>query len=299
VNDAIVMIMQRLNAKDCAATAIELGFTHLNLPMEFEEVQRCRTPIFVDPRKQEGELLFPERFPAAEVASLKRAKGAYAWAGQYQQRPGPREGAYFIRDWFQRYRAGERPANLRIYGTSDYAVTADKGDYTVHRIWGVGPNGDIYLLGGWRGRTSSDIWIEKKIDLMARWKPAAWFGEGGVIRRAIEPAMIRRMRERQVFCRVEWLPSMTDKAARARGFQSRAAMGAVFVPEGSNGDAWIEELIGFPGGAFDDEVDAASLMGRALDDAHPATAGGGETEGKTKDAWGDDSEDGEGSWKAA
>jgi hypothetical protein len=49
----------------------------------------------------EGELLFPERFPAAEVAQLKRDKGSYAWAGQYQQRPAPRDGGIFQRAWFQ------------------------------------------------------------------------------------------------------------------------------------------------------------------------------------------------------
>ena len=74
---AIVIIMQRLHEQDIAAVAMELdiGFTHLNLPMEFEPDRACRTYVagelfFEDPRTFEGELLFPERFPAQEIERL-------------------------------------------------------------------------------------------------------------------------------------------------------------------------------------------------------------------------------------
>ena len=94
--------------------------------MEFEPSRRCVTVLqpanddhpavtFEDPRQAEGELLFPERFPAATVAELKRTKGPYAWAGQYQQRPAPREGGLFKREWFQTLRA--LPAGVTLRGT--------------------------------------------------------------------------------------------------------------------------------------------------------------------------------------
>lgn len=129
-------------------------------------------------------------------------------------------------------------------------------------------NGDIYRLDGWRGQTASDEWIERKLDLIRRHKPLAWFGEAGVIQKAIEPMLTRRMRERGVFCRLEWLPSISDKPTRARGIQSRLAMGAVYFEPGAD----IEEFIRFPAGKNDDDVDTASLIGRALDMAHPAIA---------------------------
>jgi hypothetical protein len=47
-------------------------------------------------------------------------------------------------------------------------------------------------------------------------------------------------------------------------------MKMVHIPNGSDGDAWVEEMIRFPAGKHDDEVDTASLLGRALDEAHPA-----------------------------
>lgn len=49
-------------------------------------------------------------------------------------------------------------------------------------------------------------------------------------------------------------------------------MGCVWVPEGPEGDAFIEELIKFPAGAHDEEVDVAGLIGRAIAMAHPALA---------------------------
>lgn len=129
VNDiaksAIVVIMQRLHAKDVAGTIISEGFpyVHLNLPMEFEARKVDPTSgkvsggacevwltnpetgeselFFRDPRTKEGELLFPERFSAEACAALKRIKGTYAWNGQYQQRPTAREGGMFKRAWFE------------------------------------------------------------------------------------------------------------------------------------------------------------------------------------------------------
>jgi hypothetical protein len=49
---------------------------------------------------------------------------------------------------------------LAIYGASDYAVTADGGDYTVHVVVGVDPEGRMYLLDLWRKQASSDVWID-------------------------------------------------------------------------------------------------------------------------------------------
>ncbi|MEO7681787.1 MAG: hypothetical protein ABIS14_14050, partial [Sphingomonas sp.] len=113
----IVIIMQRVHARDVSGTIVaeRFPYVHLNLPMEFETYRdeggekidaRCVTyddmgvEMFRDPRTYEGELLFPERFPAKEIARLKKIKGSYAWAGQYQQRPTSREGGLFKRAWF-------------------------------------------------------------------------------------------------------------------------------------------------------------------------------------------------------
>ena len=214
-----------------------------------------------------GEALWPDRYPVESLERIRRNVGPREWSALYQQKPQPDEGTYFQRAWFKRH--VKRPPDLAVYGTSDYAVTDDGGDYTVHRVWGVDPEGALYLLSGWRGQTASDKWIDAKLDLIAAYKPLCWFGEAGVIQKAIEPMLVRRMRERGVYCRLEWVPSIHDKPTRARGFQARASMGMVSLPEGPEGDAILDEYLRFPAGKHDDDVDCASLIGRALDEAHP------------------------------
>lgn len=211
-----------------------------------------------------GEALWPERYPIEALERIKLNTFPRYWHALYQQKPQPDEGTFFQRDWLKEWE--EKPAHLNLYGTSDYAVTDSGGDYTVHRIWGVDSEANLYRIDGWRGQTSSDVWIEEKINLIAKHKPLAWFGEGGVIQKAIEPMLTRRMRERNTFCRLEWLPSIHDKPTRARGFQARAAMGKVRMEPRAD----IAEFLSFPAGKHDDEVDVASLIGRALDMAHPA-----------------------------
>ena len=52
------------------------------------------------PAHDDGELLFPARFPAEVVARDKRAMGELGTAGQFQQRPTPRGGGLFPTDRF-------------------------------------------------------------------------------------------------------------------------------------------------------------------------------------------------------
>ena len=218
----------------------------------------------------EGKALWPEYYPIEALQRIKASSIPRDWSALFQQSPAPDEGEFFHREWFQRFAPDELPKRLAIYGTSDYAVSEGKGDYTVHRVWGVDDANHIWMLGGWRGQATSDVWIERLLDLVHEHKPFAWFGESGVIQKAVEPYLIRRSQERKVYCRWEWLSSITDKGARARGIQARASMKMVHIPNGSDGDAWVEEMIRFPAGKHDDEVDTASLLGRALDEAHPA-----------------------------
>lgn len=255
------------------------------------EARRADDPL----GRQVGEMLWPEWFDAAHWRAFR--SNARTWSALYQQRPQPDEGTFFQRDYFNRYSPKDLPKHLNKYGTSDYAVTDGGGDYTVLRVWGVDPDMDLWLLpGGYREQASSDRWIEAQVDLIRRHRPFAWFGEAGVIQKAIEPMLIRRMRERQVFCRMEWLPSINDKPTRARGIQARAAMGKVWIPEGAEGDAILDEYLRFPAGRNDDDVDNGSLIGRALDEAHPAVAPPQQKDTPT-DRWSEESGDDRSNYK--
>jgi predicted phage terminase large subunit-like protein len=214
-----------------------------------------------------GEGLWPEWFPASHWEPFKT--NARTWASLYQQKPKPSEGSYFLRGAFKRFTDDQLPSSLRYYGTSDYAVTEDGGDYTVLRVWGVDSRepSNVYLVDGWRGQTSSDIWIEQQIDLMEKYRRKGlgkWFGEAGVIQKAIMPVLQKRMRERRVSCAMEWLPSIQDKATRARGAQAIAQEGRLYIRDDGDGDCFIDECVAFPAGKHDDDVDNLSLIGRAL-----------------------------------
>jgi predicted phage terminase large subunit-like protein len=217
----------------------------------------------------DGTALWPDEFDIEALTRTKAAIGPRDWSALYQQEPSPDDGTFFLKAWFKRHE--EKPSErVHIYMTSDYAVTEGSGDYTEHAIWGVSAKGRIYQLDWWHGQTSSDVWIEEKLRLIRQWRPICAFGEAGVIQKAIEPMLKRRMIETATRCRMEWVPSIHDKATRARGFQSRAAMGEVSLLEGDKGERVLKQLLTFPAGKHDDAVDVCSLMGMALDMAHPA-----------------------------
>lgn len=145
VNDddsAIIVIMQRLAENDTSGIIIDrkLGYEHLMLPMEFEKERRCVTSIgFRDPRKKDGELLFPERFPRATVDSLKMTMGQYAVAGQLQQRPSPRGGGMFKDEFLELWPHDvEMPDLMYLVQSYDTAFTDNTAnDPTACTVWGV------------------------------------------------------------------------------------------------------------------------------------------------------------------
>jgi phage terminase large subunit-like protein len=141
-DSAIVVIMQRLAEEDTSGIIISqgLGYTHLMLPMRFEEERRCRTSIgFVDPRKHDGELLFPERFPEKEVKRLEKTMGTYAVAGQLQQRPAPRGGGLFEDKYLQLWpKDRDLPRFEFIIQSYDTAFTEKTtNDPTACTVWGI------------------------------------------------------------------------------------------------------------------------------------------------------------------
>ena len=225
--------------------------------------------LILPARMSNGEALWPEEFPIEAIQRIEQNIGSRDFSALYQQEPSPDEGTFFKREWFKRH--GQLiTENHHVYMCSDYAVTDGDGDYTEHGVFGVGHSGRIYQLDWWSGQTSSDAWIEEKLRLIRKWKPIVAFGEAGVIQKAVEPMIRRRMIETGTRCRMEWLPSIHDKPTRARGFQSRAAMGEVSLLDDERGERVLNQLLKFPAGKNDDAVDVCGMIGRALDMAHPA-----------------------------
>lgn len=213
---------------------------------------------------EKGEALWPDEFPLSTLERIRSVLVPRDWSALYQQRPAPDEGSYFKREWFGWYE--KRPEYLRVYGASDYAVTDGGGDYTVHVVAGVDADDNLYVLDVWRGQTTSDKWIDAYLKLVQRWKPLMWVEEQGQIIKSIGPFLEKRMREEKIYCRREAFTSVADKPSRSRSIQARSAMGKVFLPHNAPWIAdFMQELLVFPAGKHDDQVDAFALIGRVLD----------------------------------
>ena len=152
----IVLVMTRWHESDLGGMLLEEMATAgrqweiLKLPMEAEQNDPLgRTP---------GEPLWPQWFTDEMRHDAKR--DGRTWSALYQQSPAPATGIYFERDWLRPAHSMPRREDMQIYGGSDYAVTADGGDWTVHVVVGMDPNNRLWLLDLWRGQTASDAWIE-------------------------------------------------------------------------------------------------------------------------------------------
>ena len=115
-------------------------------------------------------------------------------------------------------------------------------------------------------QTSSDQWIEAWCDLVEKWKPLFWAEERGQIISGIGPYLQRRAIERKAYTHREQFVSRGDKATRAQSFRGRMAMLGLYVPTRA---LWYpdlrSELLSFPAGKYDDQVDALGLIGQLLD----------------------------------
>jgi len=235
---------------------------------------------------------------AADLAGKRATAEARTWSSLYQQSPAPAEGSLFRRSWLLREAPPPRE-RLRVYGASDYAVTADGGDYTVHVVIGMDPAGKLHLLDVWRAQADASVWVEAFCDLVAKWKPLAWAEENGQIRAGVGPFLDRRMRERQTFTSRRQFPTRGDKAVRAQSIIGRMALDGLRVPLDARWIADLEaELLAFPAGKHDDQVDALGLVGQLLDVMVPANAGRPQTPPQ-RDRYERSGREESGSWKVA
>ncbi|MBB3607333.1 phage terminase large subunit [Rhizobium sp. BK602] len=258
-HSAIVVVMQRLHEADVSGTILTLGlgYEHLMLPMEFEPERRCCTSIgFVDPRMDEGELLFPERFPRTVVERDKVPLGSYAVAGQFQQRPSPRSGGLFQRGDFEIVDAV--PAAAKRCRAWDFAASKARPgrqpDWTVGlRMAEVG--GIFYVETIARGRWSPAE-VERNLKNMATQD-----GPMVTIRMPQDPGAAGKADAGTKIkllagFPIKVLPITGDKATRAKPASAQAEAGNIRLLRGDWNEAFLDEICAFPNAQFDDQVDA-------------------------------------------
>jgi predicted phage terminase large subunit-like protein len=256
-----VIIMTRFNEFDLLGRVLErdaaLGFKWrtIRLPMIAEDDD----PIGRNP----GDRLWPEWFTEDMVTEARA--DPQKWIALYQQRPSVETGDYFKAEWLRSYTKRPDLGTLRIYGASDFAVSQGKGDYTVHVVVGMDPDGQLWLLDLWRQRSASDLWVESFCDLVLQWKPMGWAFETGQINSGVGPFLKRRMRERKAYVAIENFPTRGDKSIRAQSIRGRIALDGLNVPTMAHWYAELRaEMMAFPAGKHDDQVDALGLVGQLL-----------------------------------
>lgn len=156
-----IVIMQRISDVDVSATILgeQFDYVHLSIAMEYvweadENGEPYTTKIgWVDPRWRpdpedcNGALAWEERFPENAVRDLKKEKGPYAWASQYQQTPEARGGGLIKREWWmpaEVYMTGDGqkfPPFEYIVASLDGAYTQDESnDPSALTVWGIFQN---------------------------------------------------------------------------------------------------------------------------------------------------------------
>lgn len=259
---AIIVVMQRLHEDDPSGYILsnDLGYDHLCLPMEFEPDRKCITSIgWQDPRKTEGELLFPERFPQEVVDRDKKAMGSYAWAGQARQRPRPAEGgSFFQKAWFEIVDAAPVGQTVRAWDLAgSEKVRNSEPDWTTGVRMVKTPDGLFYVddVIRFRGRPEE---VERTI-----LNTASQDGVNVSIRIPQDPgqagkAQAGHLTRMLAGYSVKALPVSGSKVTRAKPLSAQVEAGNVRIVRGAWNDDFIDELEAFPQGRFDDQVDAVS-----------------------------------------
>lgn len=258
----IVVIMQRVHERDISGEIIsrELGYDHLMLPMEYEPERHCRTSIgFEDWRAQEGELLFPARFPPEVIERDKKVMGSYAAAAQFQQRPAPRGGGMLKTEHIQI--VNDWPRHGRVVRVWDFAGTEKKQgndpDYTVG-VFMTLFDGRVWIVDIVRGR-----WEAAGVESVTK-QTAMRDGQETPILLKEEPGSsgkaVSAHYQRRVLLgyAVRAKPDTGSKVLRAQPLAAAIEAGNVSIVRGAWNDAFLDEARVFPAGAHDDQVDAAA-----------------------------------------
>jgi predicted phage terminase large subunit-like protein len=237
-----------------------------------------------DPLGREvGEALCPERYDEKDLAGTKSSVGPWAWAALYQQRPMPQGGGLFQKHKFRYWHwvdiaepergmivgsHGEDvhivdPKDCFFFATVDPAFTKGRrADFTAAALWAVPTleTPSLILVDRWRVRVEhaehaaliQRIWQH-------RWKPS-WIG----IERTMASMSVIAEAQRTGLVIRDLRPDM-NKVARAETAAALVDSGRIYFPELAEWrEEWESELLSFPNGAHDDQVDTLAYAGVEL-----------------------------------
>ena len=213
-----------------------------------------------------GDALHPERYDVEALNRIQRAVGPRDWSALYQQNPVADDGDYFTRDMIQYYDRDDIDLDrMRFYTAWDLAIgKKDRNDYSVGLTIGIDEYDHLYVVDVDRGKYDGFELVERILDMYELWRPSIIGIEKGHIEMALGPFLEKRVRERGLYEAYfkDLKTGRRDKEARARAIQGRMQQGMVHFPRNElfTGPL-VAELLRFPNGIHDDQVDALAWVG--------------------------------------
>ena len=295
---AIVVIMQRLHEEDVSGVILskKLGYDHIMLPMRYEPGRAKPTMLgFEDPRSEEGELLFPSRFPLDVVERDENAMGPYATAGQFQQSPEPRGGGIIKRDWWVKWDKPQYPQFEYVVASLDTAYTTKaENDPSAMTVWGVWSGGDqvaqvtrrprsdgemqeiverqyreghpkVMLMYAWAERLELHDLVERVRETMLRYGADNLLIENKAAGHSVAQEL-RRVYGGDDFGVQMYDPKTVDKMARLYSVQHLFADGLIHCPPKQWAEMVITQCAQFPRAKHDDLADCVSMSLKHLRD---------------------------------
>lgn len=278
---AKVIVMQRVHENDLTGhiLASENEYVHLCLPARYEgKSMITNSPLdFEDPRKEEGEVLWEERFPKEVLDDREKGMSQYAVAGQHQQRPSPRGGGMFPIEKFNIVEPTRLNKNsiVRSVRYWDKAGTEDGGKYTCGCLMHKMNNNKFFIEDIKRGQWSSGKREQiikqtasidgKNVRVYVEQEP----GSGG---KESAENTVRNMRGFKI--KVDKVTGA--KEDRAEPYAAQVEWSNVDILRAEWNNIFLQEHGNFPNGTYTDQVDASAGAFNKLNSAKSAGVWGSE-----------------------
>lgn len=218
-----------------------------------------------EPHRKVGEALHPERYDLEQLNAIRQTIGPQDWSALYQQRPVPEGGAVFKIDAFKRWNSTNLPPAFdQILGSWDMTFKDSKSsDYVVGQVWGR-KGVDLYLLDLFRGQWDFTKTLEMFALMTAKYpRTHRWLIEDKANGSAIISVLKKQIHG------ITPITPTESKLERAYAVTPLIEAGNIYIPESATWLANFEdELLNFPAGAHDDQVDS---MTQALNFARQHT----------------------------
>lgn len=250
----IVVVMQRVHQEDLVGYLQEQGgFDILNLPAIAQTSSYFRTDSARSHWRLAGEILHPEHESGEILLGIKRDMGSMQFSAQYQQTPVPAGGTFIKRTWLKTYPPSAislQPRDRMVISWDIALSEAQTGDSSAGVV--LLCRGDtFYVLDVCKGQFPFGQLIEKILDMARRYPRSSLVIEES----PISLGLIQALKQKHI--NVVTITPTKDKSSRVISQTDRFEGGSVLLPERAEWlDGFIGELLSFPGGRHDDQVDA-------------------------------------------